>query len=239
MKVRKFLLIAVAPMLLIGGGTALAASNAPGSGSQAPLAHPRSVARVAGEGLAPIELRHLQNPPETPAPTPSPSPAATQPLAPAPTSSPASPSHTSAPAPKPRPTPIVIVPPPPTPAPTPAGPIDSGTLPNLPFTIDVGGKDSTFVGTSYNQTFGGCPTNVNCLPNVEFSTLAWGNYDLVLTYKVVMTSYVGQGFTNTLTSSGTIPGWGPSTGTGGLVGAGSGNESVTLTFSIAWGSPPS
>ena len=235
---RRFLTLLLLPLAMIGGGTALAASNAPGSGAHAPLVHPKSVVRVAIEGLAPIELRHLQNAPSTPAPTPSPSAAATQPLAPAPTSSPASPSHTSAPAPKPRPTapPPVVVVPPPTPAPTPYDPIQtSGTLPPIAMTIQEGGSTVANLNTdSYSNTFT-CPqAATNCIPSVEVNIPQWGNYDLLVKIAMTTVTYLSPQISDTLTITNEVTGYGAHSGTGGYVGVMDASYSVEMTITVGW-----
>ena len=237
---RRFLTLLLLPLAMIGGGTALAASNAPGSGSHAPLAHPRSVARVAGEGIAPIELRHLQRAPATPAPTPSPSVEATQPPAPAPTVSPPSPTHTStpapAPAPKPRPTPPPVVTPPPTPAPTPYDPIQtSGTLPPIAMTIQEGGSTVANLNTdSYSQTFT-CPqAATNCTPSVEVNIPQWGNYALLVVITTTSVYYLSPQISDSTTIPDAIEGYGASSGTGGWVGVVSPSYSVALTITVSW-----
>lgn len=230
MNPRRLLMIGVVPMLLVGGGTALAASNAPGSG-----AHPAPRLRLAVGTMPVMQLVHPANSPmaiSTPTSVATPTPTSISTPSPAPVAS-ATPPPTVAPTYKPAPTPppVVIVPAP-TPVPTPAGPVDSGPLP--PITVDFS-NGQNWTGTRYSENLS-CPGQTDCLTPAPFQILPWGNYSLVVTWKETLVNWQ-SGFQFTTNLSGSRSGWGPNTGgTGGATSPGEMN-SITLTISVAWGPP--
>ncbi len=114
----------------------------------------------------------------TPTPSPSAVPAA-QPstaAAPRPTTVAAGPPSRPAPAPTPWPTPRPVAAPTPTPVPTPTGPIESGPLPALTWTVvNQGGAPVVSTGTSVSASYTYPPGTYTT--GIAVST-SWGNYSL-------------------------------------------------------------
>lgn len=232
----------VALLALLGlgaGGTTLAANNAPAPapthvqiGAPVGFTSPKVVAAHPAVAPTPVVSPKVTLAPKVVKATPKPS------------HKPASsvPAKAVIPTPKstPRPTPVAVatpVPTPrPTPVPTPSGPISSGTLPPLTFTLDINGTTSTVVGDSISKTVT-CPTaDTNCISGVTFSVPEWGNYYLKLSWQFAFTTYVGGPsivWTNQM--NGGMTGSGSHSGTGGPVGYSSGGYyKVSMNVEVAW-----
>lgn len=247
MNVRRWGTAVVVLALLSAGGTALAVDNAPGVKPVVPVA-PKEA--VSGYSRVPVRLAHPTSSPVVVAtPTPkatlksTPKPATT----PRPTTSTAPvPKHSSTPVPvaqKPRPTatprptarPTPVATPRPTPTPTPSGPITSGTLPPLTFTVDANGTTTTVRGDSITKTITCATAATNCISGMDFSVPTWGRYYLKLSYQFSFKTYIGGPdiwWTNQYT--GETSGSGSHSGTGGPIGYSGGFYQITLNVEVAW-----
>lgn len=245
MNMRRWGTAIVALALLSAGGTVLAVEHGPGSASLVPTA-PKATG--VGYSSAPVQLAHPASSPAvvatpTPAASPKPKPKAKVVTTPKATHSAAPvPEHSSAPtpvAPKPKPVvtpkPTPVATPRPTPTPSPSGPITSGTLPPLTFTIDANGVTTTVAGDSITKTYT-CPTaDTNCISGVSFSTPTWGQYYLKLSFQFAFKKYVGGPdvwWTNQYT--GQISGSGAHSGTGGPIGYSGNFYQITLSVQVTW-----
>lgn len=232
---RRLLLALVVPLLLVGGGTALAASNAPGHARPGRGAEPSLVAvgnvpvpALAHPASSPVPVVVTPTPTATPTPTPTTASSTQASATPAP-------ARTSTPAAKPRPTPPPVVVVTPKPQPTPPPIVDSGTLPPIQVTFSNG---TSWSGDSYSNSWS-CQAQTNCLPDLTFSVASWGNYDLTVTYTEEYHNWSGpiEFFPST---SGSLGGYGPSTGESGIGMTGGGNNNyIALTITVSWGPAPS
>ena len=160
-----------------------------------------------------------------PTPTPSPSAVPTAAATPRPTTMAPAPPKRSEPAPTPWPTPRPVATPSPTPVPTPAGPIESGPLPDLTWTVvNQGGAPVVSTGTSVSATYTYPPGTYTT--GIAVST-SWGNYSLCTTETA--TSVSGPiTFTNSGGECGYDLSW------QGLQVTGSAPTSETITVTLSW-----
>ena len=195
------------------------------------------------EGASAVTLGSLPRPSQvrpadvvvksTPASSPSAIPTA-QPstaAAPRPTTVVAEPPSWPAPAPTPWPTPRPVAAPTPTPVPTPAGPIESGPLPALTWTVvNQGGAPVVSTGTSVSASYNYAPGTYTT--GIAVST-SWGDYSLCAEETVTEVSGV---VTTTFSGGGEC---GVDLSWQGLqvTGSGSSTTSESITVTLSWYQP--